>query len=640
MTAPTVSRTLDGAEIDVPADDIPVSIRNVLAEQYSSKRVARIPKPDMPYITALRDKGMVDLATTRENIQNIRRNRYGRTETPAGLLLTLKNIRRIFTGLSNNEIGRVASTLTRNVPEIMINADDDDQQKFFNAFLAYQEQRIMGGLIYPTVDCMAECGWAFWEWYVDPEVEDLEIERRPDESAKEYKTRVTPLLRKAGPILRIRQLDPEACIWDPLAEDMRYFLIAERKNGPVLRRELAMLERDPKDADDPRLPGEHDRGAPYQGGYAAINGTMEFETIRYWDEKWYCYIVGDEVVECVEHGFATIPISAFPGKVTGTSNPSDRAQGIVHTLWRNEEMQDTLLTVDVDTTLTYGGPKVVVTADKDVLAMPPGTDGAPPTVDLTNPKETPYLPPGYKIADAYAGYQLNEGLPVRNNLGMYWNRATMNEVSSGAAPGADVAGYTVNALQTASLTNYNPFLTNLQNGIAKGVDCIARPFFKRLGIPVSIASPNRSEAWLTLRPNKIDDTPVSCVVSPLADIQKMQITQLLAQLKSTGVISGYTAAEASPMVPDPEMEQKRKDLEVLHAALTPRAIEDLMVQLYGAPVQAAVPGAAPPTNYGDGQQGNVPAQPQPPTVPGDTTPGPEPVEASTMRAGLPRQMGQ
>jgi len=647
MAMPT---TRDGAPIDVAPEDIPEPIKLTLEEQFSSRRIARIPEPDMDYIVALRDKGLIDLSPFRDNLRSIRRNRYGKTQTPNDILVTLKKSTRIFTGLSNNEIGRVASTLTRNVPEILINADDDSQQKFFNAFLQYQEQRNLGGLIYPTVDSMAECGWAFWEWYIDPDVEDLELEQDTSETPAEHRKRVDPMLRKAGPILRIRMCDPEAAVFDPLSEDLKYFILAERKSAPILRRELQGMPKKELDEDDPSLPGEHDRGAPYQGGYDFLAGKTEVETIRYWDERWYCYIVDGKVIECEPHGFATIPISAFPGKVTGTSNPSDRVQGIVHTLWQNEEIQDTLLTKDVDDVLTYGSPKVALTADKDTLAMPPGDDNHVPTVDLSDPKKTPYLAPGYKIQDAYAGFRLNEGTNIRNNLQMYYNRAAMNEVSSGAAPGADVAGYTVNALQTASLTNYGPFLTNLQNGIAKGCARIARPFYVRLNIPISIASPHKAQAWLTIKPNQWDDSPVSCTVSPLADIQKMQITQLLAQLKNSGVISGYTAAEASPMVADADLEQMRKDLEIGHTVITQRALDDTLTQLYGPQMQPMQPGGAGgagpslgdarPTNFGQGQQGATAAPPASPTVPGNTQPGPTAMTPGAMRGGLPHQMGQ
>jgi hypothetical protein len=609
---------------------------------------------------ALRAKGLVDLEVKRDKIRKIRKNRYGRAETPEGILQSLKQMTRIFSGLSNNEIGRVSTSLTRNFPELLIPAADDDQQKFFNAFLAFQEKYSGqgGGIIYPTIDSMAEASIAFWEWYVDPDVEELELTQRPDETSQEYKKRVTPLLRKAGPILRARQLDVEACTWDPLAENLPYLLISEWKEKPILRRELMSLQGDPTDEDDPRLPGEHDRGQAYQAAYAAIPGTGKVETIRYWDEKWYGYWVDGVEVECVPHGFATIPISIFPGKVTGTANPADRTQGIVDTLYANEFWQDTLLTKAVDDRLTFGSPKVALFADKDTLAMPPGDDGHVPTVDLSDPRKTPYLAPGYKVGDAYGGFRINEDQSASGSLMSFWNRAAMNEVSSGSAPGADVAGYTVNALQTASLTNYGPFITNLQHGIERAIEKIVRPFFQSLGIPVSIPSPLKSAPWLTLKPEKIDDTPVTCTISPLADIQKMQITQLLAQLKNGGVISGYTAAEASPMVADPELEEKRKDLEAFHAAMLPRSIEDAMQQLYGPlpPPPAGGPGAQPlqgggapppsngpaggdarPTNTGEGMRAGVPAPPAPPTNPGG---GGQVMTAGAMRGGLPHQMGQ
>ena len=44
------------------------------------------------------------------------------------------------------------------------------------------------------------------------------------------------------------------------------------------------------------LPGEHSRGTPYQGGYADMPATADVDTIRYWDERWYCYMVGDNVI--------------------------------------------------------------------------------------------------------------------------------------------------------------------------------------------------------------------------------------------------------------------------------------------------------------------------------------------------------
>lgn len=622
--------TSSGSKIDVAPEDVPKSVQNVLAEQFSSPRIARIPEPDLAYIHALRNKGMLDLSTKREQIANIRRNRYGRTTTPDKLLLTLKNVKRIFSGLSNNEINTVAASLTRNFPEIVIAADTDVQQKFFSAFLQWQDKRNLGGWIRPTVDSQAESSMAFWEWYVDPEIGDLEIQQRPDETSGQYKARTGPLFRKAGPLLRVRCIDMESCIYDPLAEELKYFLIAERKSAPLLQRELeARAKGDPKDADDPRLPGEHDRGTPYMGGYSFMNGMAEVETIRYYDEKWYCYIVADTIIECEPHGFATIPIEMIPGIVTGTANPADRTQGIVHTLWANEEMQDTLLTCAVDDALTFGRPKVALVADKDTLAIPPGTDGHAPTVDFTDPTKTPILPPGYRIEDAYAGFRLDGERPETQQLSSFWNRATMNSVSTGEAPGSDVAGYTVNALQTASLTRYSPFITSLQHAIERSIERIVRPFYQRMGIDVSIASPNKLEPWITLRSKDIDDTPVVAIISPLADIQKMQITQLLAQLKNSGVLSGYTAAEASPMVADAAMEQKRKDLEFFHQMLLQRAAEDQLAKMYGPPPAPPAPGGgkppptngpsdggAPPTNTGMGIQGATAAPPAAPTTGG------------------------
>ncbi len=678
MTAtPYAPKTSGGSPIDVAPDDIPRDVQDTLAEQFSSPRIARIPEPDLTYIYALRDKGIRDLATKREQIANIRKNRYGRTTTPPKLLMTLKQVTRIFSGLSNNEINTVAASLTRNFPEIVIAAESDTQQKFFSAFLQWQDKRNLGGWIRPTVDSQAESSISFWEWYVDPEIEDLEIEQRMDETSAQYKARTGPLFRKAGPILRVRNLDPESCIWDPLAEELKYFLIAERKSSPIVQRELmAALQKkgEAKDEEDPRLPGEYDRGAPYQGGYSFLNGTLDVETIKYYDEKWYCYIVAGKVIECEPHGFSTIPIEMVPGIITGTANPADRTQGIVHTLWANEEMQDTLLTCAVDDALTFGRPKVAITADKDTLAMPPGDDGHVPTVDLTDPTKTPYLPPGYKIQDAYGGFKVDGEHPEQDRLSMFWQRATMNEVSSGSSPGSDVAGYTVNALQTASLTRYSPFITSLQHAIERSIERIVRPYYQRLGVDISIASPNKLEPWITLKVKEIDDTPVVCIISPLADIQKMQITQLLAQLKNSGVLSGYTAAEASPMVADAAMEQKRKDLEFFHQMLLQRAAEDQLQKMYPpAPIQPGAPGSpspgpggplspgsttgppappspggpalgdARPTNFGQGQQGALPAPPMPPTAPG-MGPGQggagQVLTAGAMRGGLPHKMGQ
>lgn len=665
MTAPTVSRTANGAPIDVAADDIPSFVKDVLAEQFSSPRISRIPKPDITYIQALRDKGLRDLHQKREQIINIRKNRYGRTKTPEKLLLTLKNVTRIFSGQSNNEIGTVAATLTRNFPSLVISSDTDSQQKFFSAFLQWQDKRNNSGWIYPTVDSVAETSIAFWEWYIDPEIEDMEIEQRMDETSAQYKARTGPIFRKAGPILRVRLLDTEACIWDPLAEEMRYFIISERKATPIIQRELQELwaGKDPAD-DDPRQPGEYDRGAPYQGGYAFLPSSQEVETIKYYDEKWYVYIVGTTIIECEPHGFATIPIEMIPGKVTGTANPSDRTQGIVHTLWANEEMQDTLLTCEVDDKLTYGRPKSALEADKDTMAMMPGDDGHVPTIDLSDPTKTPYIAPGYKIVDAYAGFKVDQSGAASGQLQMHWNKATMNEVSTGSAPGSDVAGYTVNALQTASIVRYSPFITNLQHAIERSIERIVRPFYQRLDVPISIASPNKSEPWITLRPLDIDDSPVVCVISPLSDINKMQITQLLAQLKNSGVLSGFTAAEASPMVADAALEQKRKDNEFFHQMLLQRSAEDTLQKMYppapvppGAPVTPGTnpppgPGASPPpgpalgdarpTNFGTGAQGATAAPPAPPTAPGmgPGQGGGQVLTAGAMRGGLPHQMGQ
>lgn len=583
------------AEVDVADDDLTSDDKRRLEEQYLKRRKQRIPKPSLSYILALEDAGRTDMSESHSDLENLRKTRYRQTTTPAKVALTLdqetpgqKGSRpRIFSGLTNSELNRVTAMLTRNMPEIWIAAKEDDQQKFFTTLITELENATVDGWFSPSLDSSLECGRFWWETYVREEIDDLDLERYPDEDPKEYRKRVAPLFRDAGRCIDVRVLDDLAVLGRMRNGKLKYACIAEDKRREVIDHEFKGVElkkyfSSREVEHQPDDPDEGDPGVPsfWGGGLNSTTGTAK--TIRYYDDRWYAYICdGRFVEEPVEHGFPQIPITMGAGVVTSSSQMSQRYQGALPGIHHLEDSIDTQLTADNDATLTYGRAKFYW--DKQFL--PPGymgleeEDDAP--VNLSNPMTILDPPRGAKLVNAYAGIDLNRTAPMEGRLRAYWQHATLNDVASGESPGPDVAGYTVNALQTASLTAYTPFLRGFCRALVEWLTMM-RTYYKSLGVPISLAKTEvkkGQQPWMTIKPEQWDDTPIKVTMTPLSDQQKSAIAAELAQLVHDGVISSYTASRANPMVSDPDEEKLRIDMDRVHDDLAAKVYQQELIEL-------------------------------------------------------------
>ena len=171
--------------------------------------------------------------------------------------------------------------------------------------------------------------------------------------------------RAAGSPIGIRAIDPLAYydIEDPEAPTgLGQVVIYERK---PYRPIYAQLQRDlsPEEFQKIQLPRPGDPGAPH-----AQTGTDEMrtgycETIRYYDNYWYAWVVNGQLVDCHYHGFPGIPIFTQKGMTTSSPNRSEQLQGITWGMSALETTLNDLMTLAVDVAYTYTPPRWVVETD-------------------------------------------------------------------------------------------------------------------------------------------------------------------------------------------------------------------------------------------------------------------------------------
>lgn len=625
QTSDAVESEDDLAEYELTPEE-----KDLLREKQLGKRIARIPEPTLEYITAVVDEHRTKLKTKMDKLAKRRQTRHQETKTPDKVLLTLDHTTRIFSCTTNTELNRVTATLTKNFPEVWIPSSTDEQQRFFNAWLAEIENDNVEGFFAPTIDSFVEGGLAFWEFYVDPEAQDMisDLERDPGEDDKSYNRRVGGTFKEAGRILNLRVVDMAAVGFTLRDGRLHCSSITEDKPWPVVNREWDEVQSSKPDEDEDgeygnerEAPEPGDRGWPAffdNGDKASSQGTVQ--TIRYYDDRWYAYICDGRFVDGPrEHGFPWNPMVMGTGIVTSSSNLGNRYQGHLEGITALEDAADTELTIGVDAGITFGRPKMAAELPESAPRIPDtddeGNDREP--IDLRDPTLLLELEPGQKVINIWQGWQLDGTMPSWNRLMSLIGRASMNDVASGESPGADVASYTVNALQTSALTPFDPFIKGFQGMLARGI-LFAREYYRRLDIPIHLASPESAAGepkWVVLKPKAIDRTPVRVTVSPLSDTQKLQVASALSSEVRNGAISEYTASRANPMVADPEQEALRKDMEAIHPELRALAWQDWqirkgLIQPTPPPGMVQDPTMAPPT---DGSVAN-PNPPQPPTV--------------------------
>ncbi len=657
MTAPTLTpRNLPAELDDVAENELPPEAKAALHDSLLDKRIARIPEPTLEFIQATVDQGRTALANKHEKLAKRRDTRYQRTVTPPKVSLTLEHVDRIFSGTTNTELNRVVGHLNTNFPEVWVAAKDDDQQQFLNALIRQVEEDSLFGWIAPSLDSLCESGMLFWETYLMEGVGDIDdLEQAPDEDAKTYRKRVAPLFRELGRIIDVRVLDPMAVFWKPRDNRLHYVSIVELKDRIVVEEDYARGRRGEEDGS---TPAAGDPGVPFfmhEG--TAGSSTGQVETIRFYNDRWYAYVCEGKFVEGpYEHNFGEIPITMGVGIVTSSSNIGDKLQGHLEGLTPLEDAIDTQMTKDFDSGMTFGAPKLAaeLPPQANPLTGENGQEREP--IDLRNPHELLELEPGQKVVDIFQGWNLNANAPMQQRLAAFLARASMNDVAAGESPGADAAAFTVNALQTGALAQFDPFIHGIQSALQRWCTFI-RGWYRRLGVAIYLdpmEAATGSAKGIIIKAEQWDNTRIRVTVSPLSDQQKLQVASALDQAVHTGTISEFTAARANPMVADPVEEALRKDLEAIHPDLRARVYQDILVQLGLAPPPMpaeVVAGGAPPEQGGTGGPAAMPPQ-QPPTVGAELSaasqqdhgpehqPGPAPMGASEMRAGTRMGTGE
>ena len=372
-------------------------------------------------------------------------------------------------------------------------------------------------------------------------------------------------------------------------------------------------------------------------------------TMRYYDRRWYMYIVGGVCVDGpTEHRLPGVPIFIGTGRVTSSSNYNEMFQGVTWGRTAIEHAFNDLTSIILDAKATYSRPKPIATSDSP--AATGFNQSTTVNVDLST-DDLLLLPPGYQLDDAFKHWRSNENDGFLQLLMSLFQMGGMSPISQGQSPGSDVSGYLVNTLTGAANAKYVGLLNNKCRMWRKAIDYTRRVIRDVIGEDVEIqdlvGDEEGGSRWLSLGPGDIDETPCTVAIDPLSESDKMALAQF------------YMAGMEKGLVPPDEVmrrvygttniEQWVADIARGRARtmLMDRAVQDAMEQVDEDAADRAAKNAPAPTTFGpDGRpmapgprgpaDGPAPAEmpagppaPQPPTVGGPMMAAQESVNPQT-----------
>lgn len=609
----------------------------------------RFPKPTLADVQNRLTSGRRDFEALHAQIEANRDYRYMRDMTPEKWRRFLEGDTRVHTRLSHNEILRVVSSQTRNPYKVEIQPAGsstkaveraEKQQRWANQLLKAFERasRKTEGLRRPFCDAQNGDGIVAWEVFltraydekVDFEYRETDSEdgssatRR--ESKKEYLDRTEQEIICAGMPVGLRMVLGDSLFWEEDDEGLKWAVIHERKNYEDVYDAIA--SRSTEKVEAARLPQPGARGWPHRSAFSKAgnnDASGEVETIRFYNRRWYVYIVGGKLIDCEEHGMPGVPVFPCAGVVTSSPNISERFQGITWGMLGLESALNDILTLALDVAYTYSRPHPAIETDIDGKLILDGSK-RPVAVDFSDPKRTPQLNPGQRVVDAFAGFQPKLPEAVTEMLFNLWGRSGQNPIAQGTAPGADVAGYTVNSLQGAALSMYGVLIENEARTWGYVVDfcrLIIRDTLKErwyLSVPMKDSERGGTE-WLGLGPDDIDETACDVSIDPLSDAQRVAMRASLMQGWSSHIISRKRVQTEGYGIQDTRLE----DLQILREL----GFDKLAAYAFDSAMQEAMPqGDAMGSGLVDmngnpfpsmnpanmDQQGAMPAPPGRPTV--------------------------
>lgn len=665
---------------------------------------ARYPKPEQSDIEELytRLKPAFDQYFTL--VQENRNVRYLQDETPQKWRRRLQNARRFRSRLSHNEILRIAAMMTRNSPKVKVpqsgsKVGDEKrgtkQSRWSNNLFQAFERRSHNPLLRPFCDNVAGDGMGVFEFYLTEEsvYDSLETDPKeilPDdgsprrmETADETMARLDAELEGAPLPFGLRRVDPLSVFFEEDEDGICAALIVELK--PYRQVHNKLLSKSNEEVEKLRLPrpgtfgwpvagqmsgtredGSSDWFSDLLGGGEQTNAQSTVLTMRYYDRRWYTYIVGGVCVDGPsEHRLPGVPVFPCLGMVTGSPNMAERQQGITWGMTDMELFVNDLMTLELDTAYTYSRPKPVVETDKDSRAQTSDPKTKKPlTIDLSG-DGTPYLEPGQRIVDAFSSFHPNPHADVVAAILQMWQRSGLNPIAQGESPGADAAGYTVNTLSQAAQSQYEILLDNYARCLGNVVDfarLTIRDTIKEkvyLSVPMQDAKKGGTE-WLALGPEDVDETPSIVTIDPLSDANRMALRQSLEEGNKQGFVPREVVQRDGFGADDPEAWDDDLIVDAAEQDLAAMAREEAKAIIYGRRAAVGLPGdpnQQPPeagaagAPVGAGPMPPAPGQPaamQAPAVGAAnqaastafaTAPGPAAMPASTAMAGQARGGG-
>lgn len=633
--------TLTPDEEALLSEDDPELLDEIEAER---RRKLRYPKPTQAYVEERFQSLRNEWNGFHEAVQAAEDARYLRDETPQKWARHMEGSRRVRTRLSHNEALRVKASALNNPIRFSVDpAGHSDmarkrarkQARWLNGLFAAFRRYSGKDVVEIAVDSQLGNGLGAWEFYLngsydkvntkyqkvsdsDPETGEP-IER--EETHREFMDRTESELIQAGLPFGLRFVHPLSLVYDEDDEGVCAAMVAEKMQYRQVYGKIGS-QMSAKAFEELKLPQPGDRSWPAivtNANSANIwgdqNASGMVETLRYYDRRWYMYIVGGILVECVEHKIPRMPIIPLRGVVTSSPNLGEQIQGITWGMLDMELLLNDLLTLGADLAYTFNRPMLAVEtqlADNARLMM--GADKRPITLDLSDPTKVQQLNPGQRIVDVSKDFKSHFDPQMLQMVLDLWQRNGLNPIAQGESPGADPSGYAVNSFMGAALSLYKGQLENICTA-AQEVGDIARLAIRDTikdraytSVPMEDKRKGGTE-FLGLGPDDIDETPCKARIDPLSDANRLAIRSSLRQGWMDGVIARERYQGEGYNVEDPEVEDYKILVESGVKRLSGMAVDNAVTRVMTGvtPAQPAASGLVDP-------QGN-PIQSQPGPVP-------------------------
>lgn len=599
------------------------------------------PKPELSDLMTLQTSLQAEWSDFHEQVNRNQDMRYQRDETPKKWKRHLEGDVRIRSRLTHNEILRVVANQTRNPYRVDVppsGSTDGDakrakkQTRWSNGLMTAFERKAGKPLRRPFVDAQNADGLVAWELCLTDAYDGIDLDYREVTEEKDGQTfqrperdsewvkRTEKEILQAGMPFTLRMIEARSLFYREDDDGICKAMIIEYKPYQQVYNKLEdSLSYEKLHA--MKLPEPGTRGWPTSGVTSGFANDADgiVETIRYYDRRWYAYIVGGTIVDGPrEHGLPGVPVFPCLGIVTSSPNLTERMEGITWGMHDLEQAINDLLTLGVDVSYTYSRPHPVIETAVDGDMMVDPVSKKPAVLDLSDPRKVRQLGKGQKVVDAFANFEPRLNETVLSSIMNLWQRNGMNPIAQGQSPGADPAGYTVNTMIGAANALYEVCLDNeartweqVCNFARKTVrDTIEERVY--LSVPMEDKREGGVE-WLGLGPDDVDETPCVVTIDPMGDQNRLAERQTLENAWMKGLIPRSMVQQRGYGIDDPQVADdeilRDKAMEQLYPMLVQMAMTRLQMMITPpAPQGGGVPeeNAPPP--------GAAPAPPNQPTI--------------------------